>query len=106
MTVVRSWWAFHWTRYVSQKRVEGVFLGKKMRSKITSIPKTRRQWQDAVDAAYGALAMDSAKQYGLVDGGPVVNVERCQFILDRGKRRGVVPAEDALERFVLSVNGG
>lgn len=68
-----------------------------------SDPKTRQEWQDAVDGVYGALALDAACQYGLVTGGPKVRVERCEELLRRGKAKGVVPAKNAIERFMASV---
>lgn len=63
-------------------------------------PQTDTEWQDAVDSAYACLALDSARLYGLVTGGPTVNVERCEEILTRGKARGVEPAPDAVERIM------
>jgi hypothetical protein len=68
-------------------------------------PRTKRQWQDAVDAAEGALTLDSARQYGLVTGGPVVNVERCVEILSKGKARGITPSADAIEQFIAELLG-
>lgn len=66
------------------------------------MPQNPREWQDAVDAAHGALALDSARQYGLVTGGPTVNVPRCAMILDQGRKMGVIPSTYAIERFVMS----
>jgi len=57
-------------------------------------PQTSAEWQQAVDAAYACLALDSARHYGLVTGGPSVDVERCEDILARGKSRGIEPTED------------
>lgn len=61
-------------------------------------PETPEQWQEAVDMAEVLVGLDSAKQYGLVTGGPEVNVERCLEILRRGRARGVVPSPDAFDR--------
>jgi len=66
-------------------------------------PKTPGQWQEAVDSAYGALVLESAKAYGLLTGGPVVNVDRCEKILRRGARRGIYPAPDAIEKFAVEL---
>jgi hypothetical protein len=65
-------------------------------------PETDREWQDAVDAAKGALALESARTYGLVTGGPDVDVRRCNVILGRGasRRPPVLPSADAVERFL------
>jgi hypothetical protein len=56
-------------------------------------PQTPEEWQDAVNAADFFLQLDSARQYGLVTGGPDVNVARCVDILDRGRALGYVPQE-------------
>jgi hypothetical protein len=54
-------------------------------------PKNAGEWQEAVDAACFLLLIDSARQYGLITGGPTVNVSRCEDILERGRKQGVVP---------------
>lgn len=41
----------------------------------------KREWQEAVDGAYALLALDAARRYGLITGGPGVNVGRCRQIL-------------------------
>lgn len=41
------------------------------------------EWQYAADAASFLLALDACRLYGLVAGGPDVNVERAALILDR-----------------------
>lgn len=66
-------------------------------------PKTREEWQIAADAAHGALALDAARKYGLITGGPVVDVERCTAIIDAADARGIAPARDAVERFVAAM---
>jgi hypothetical protein len=55
--------------------------------------------QTLVDAAEGALALDSARKYGLITGGPAVDVDRCIECLEAGKRRAILPSPDAIERF-------
>ena len=55
-------------------------------------PKTREEWQDAVDAAAAARAIEDCRMYGLITGGPAVNVARCDDLLKRGRARGVVPS--------------
>ena len=66
-------------------------------------PQTPEEWQTAVDAAEGALALDSCRQYGLVTGGPKVNVNRCCEIIDAGRKRGIVPSPDAVQQFVAAL---
>lgn len=67
------------------------------------VPKTRAEWQIAADAAAGALALDSMRQYGIVTGGPGVDVDRCDELLRRAAARKIVPAADATERFLLAL---
>jgi hypothetical protein len=67
-------------------------------------PQTPEEWQEAVNGACVMLMVDSARQYGLVFGGPEVNVERCDELLARGKQLGVVPDEnEALIQFIRSL---
>jgi hypothetical protein len=54
-------------------------------------PHSLREWIEAVDAAYFMLTLDSCRRYGLITGGPEVNVERCESILAEGAKRHVYP---------------
>jgi len=56
-------------------------------------PKTREEWQAAVNAAEFYLLVHSAECYGLITG-PEVDVARCEEILAAGKRMGIVPQTD------------
>jgi hypothetical protein len=63
-------------------------------------PQTPQQWQEAVDAAEACVALDACRQYGLITGGPKIDVERCLQILARGRAMGIRPAKDCALRFV------
>jgi len=52
-------------------------------------PHSRSEWRTAADGAYTLLLLDSCRQYGLIAGGPKVNVERCELIIRRAKMRGI-----------------
>jgi hypothetical protein len=67
---------------------------------VILLPETDHEWQHLVDACEGALALDAARKYGLVWGGPKVNVDRCLELLLAGAARGYHPREDAPEHFV------
>lgn len=54
-------------------------------------PRTKAEWKEAADMANVALLIDSARQYGLITGGPAVDVRRCEEILEKAKRRGITP---------------
>ena len=60
-------------------------------------PKTRAEWQEVVDAAAGARAIADCEMYGLIAGGPKINVARCDHILARGAKRGVRPSRPVVE---------
>jgi hypothetical protein len=72
-------------------------------------PRTPAEWQLVVDLAEACLLIDSARQYGLITGGPIVDVDRCVALLDRGRARGIVPVkagvDQAIAAFVESSTG-
>lgn len=61
-------------------------------------PKTRREWQECVNLAEVYLLLDSARAYGLVRGGPEVDVDRCSEMLAVGEERGIRPQQAAVKR--------
>lgn len=67
-------------------------------------PETATEWQAAVDAAHALLVIDAARQYGLVTGGPDIDVVRCEEILERGRKKHITPRPDAVERFIAELN--
>lgn len=69
-----------------------------------SEPQTDEQWQEAVDLAEACLTLDWAIKYGLVSGGPSINVDRCVELIDRGKTRGTFPQPEVVERFISAYN--
>ena len=68
-------------------------------------PETAAEWQEAVDAAEWLIHVYSAKQYGLVTGGPgSIDVERCEEILKRGRARGIRPTAGVVELMTAAWN--
>jgi hypothetical protein len=63
-------------------------------------PHSPAEWQAVVDAAEACLLLESARQYGLVTGGPGVNVGRCEDILNRGAELGIHPEAAGVDREV------
>lgn len=63
-------------------------------------PQTPYEWQEAVDMADVLLQVDAARAYGLVKGGPPVDVARCEQILADGRARGIHPSPDAVDRLL------
>lgn len=61
-------------------------------------PETLEDWQEAADLATTCLALESTRQFGLIEGGPDINVERCEDLLAGAAALGIEPREDAIER--------
>jgi hypothetical protein len=61
-------------------------------------PLSADEWQQAVDLAEMHLRLDSARQYGLITGGAVVNVDRCLELLAAGRARGIAPTAAGVDR--------
>jgi len=66
-------------------------------------PRSPDEWQDAVDSADVLLLIDAAQQYGLVTGGPKVNIARCNELLAAGAEGGVFPSAPDRRREALGV---
>lgn len=67
-------------------------------------PETPEEWQTAVDTAHGLLAVHSARAYGLIAGGPIVDVDRCAEIIRRGADQGITPSVDAIENVAAALS--
>jgi hypothetical protein len=65
-------------------------------------PQSPDEWQDAVDAADLLLLLDACRQYGLVEGGPEVNIARCNELLAEGAERGIFPSSPDRRRFGIA----
>ena len=65
-------------------------LDRKMRD-----PKSAAEWQEAADTAAFLVLLESNRAYGLVTGGPEVDVRRCEAILAQAKERGFEPHDPA-----------
>lgn len=65
-------------------------------------PTTRKEWRKVALLARGALLFHSARAYGLIDGGPEINVERCEKLLAGARARGItVNADAAIAAFIV-----
>lgn len=60
-------------------------------------PKTPEQWQEAVDAAAACRAIADCKMYGLLEGGPTIDVRRCDDILARRRAKNILPSRPKRE---------
>ena len=68
---------------------------------MDDLPLTPEDWQLCVDCAHTGLLLDSARQYGLVTGGPVIDVDRAEQLLNAGRLRGYTPSKHAIEEQLL-----
>ena len=66
------------------------------------VPGTSQEWQEAVNLAEFLLLVHSARQYGLITGGPEVNVDRCVDMLARGARHGYRPVRSAVDAAIAA----
>lgn len=63
-------------------------------------PQSPDEWQLAADASHALLTIHAAQKYGLITGGPDVDIERCNLVLECASRRGITPAKDAFARYL------
>lgn len=71
-------------------------------------PQTEAEWQEAFDLANAARMIADARMYGLMEGGPQINLSRCDEIIERGRRRGLQtskPVAQLAVELVLEING-
>ncbi len=66
-------------------------------------PRTRAEWRVAVNMAQACLVLDSARQYGLVTGGPTINLDRCQSILQQGVARRIRPTDADVDAILILI---
>jgi len=68
-------------------------------------PHTRQQWQEAVTSAHHFLLLDAARQYGLIEGGPRVNLDRCKSLIKQARKKKIQPdsSEEALKAFLVEI---
>lgn len=68
-------------------------------------PETPQEWREAVNLAELYSLVDAAVKYGLVTYTGAIDINRCDEILEQGRRRGVYPVRaevDALLRDLVS----
>jgi len=71
-------------------------------------PHTGKELQIVAAGCEALLQLDSARLYGLVTGGPIVNVDRCEQLIARAKREGCSPSEaqvDAVLQLIVREYG-
>lgn len=66
-------------------------------------PETQAEWQEAVNVSKVMLLVHDARLYGLIRGGPSVDVERCQAMINGGQQRGIRPQPEEVDRFIVEM---
>jgi hypothetical protein len=69
-------------------------------------PKTPAEWQEAVNLAEVMSRVHSARLYGLITGGPNIDVARCDQLLRQGSLRGYRPDPRAVDHIITGLAGG
>lgn len=72
-------------------------------------PESPAEWQEALDAAMASRLLADCKMYGLIEGGPNVNVSRCDEIIERAQALGLRPSKRDVElaiEMVREINAG
>ncbi len=68
-----------------------------------NLPETPEEWQAAVDETHVLLDIERLRQEGLIEGGPDINVELCQEILNLGLALGYVPNEESFHDVIEAI---
>jgi hypothetical protein len=63
-------------------------------------PETTKEWQEAVNLAELYSLVDSAIKYGLIDYSGKINIERCDDILERGRKRNIYPVKAQVDQLI------
>lgn len=59
--------------------------------------------RDLAALAGAFLLLESARLYGFVDGGPDVNVDRCEQVIAFLRDQGVTATEEEIEQKVIAI---
>jgi hypothetical protein len=66
-------------------------------SHVTPLPTEPEELRELALAAEVYLRIDSARLYGFISGGPVINVERCEETLAVAREHGITYTEADIE---------
>jgi hypothetical protein len=66
-------------------------------------PRTPEEWQHVVNLCKAWRNVHDARLYGLIHGGPVLDVERIDELLAQGKVLGITPQPALTEEMVIAL---
>ena len=70
------------------------------------MPSTDAEWREACNLAFTYIRIDAARAYGLISGGPTIDVARCEHIIVEGKRRGIESDEASFRKLLQLILTG
>jgi hypothetical protein len=65
------------------------------------LPETLEEWRSAAQSAAGLQLIEAARIYGFIDGGPKINLDRVDEILELARNRGIVPTTEEAQQAAL-----
>jgi hypothetical protein len=63
-------------------------------------PINDQQWQEAVNLAELYSRVDAAVKYGFITFTGQIDINRCEAILEQGRRRGVYPVQVQVDELI------
>jgi hypothetical protein len=66
-------------------------------------PSSVDEWREAAILAAACSRIEAARLYGFVQGGPAVNVARCEQILEQAKVVGIEPTEEEIDEAMVGL---
>jgi hypothetical protein len=61
------------------------------------------QLREMATLARACLLIESARAYGLITGGPAVDVDRCEEVLEHATERGVESSQDDVDAAAIGI---
>lgn len=66
-------------------------------------PQTVDEWQEAATLAAGLRLIYDARLYGFIEGGPEIDVDRVDSILDEAATVGIVPTQEERQQAAIEL---
>jgi len=66
-------------------------------------PVTREELEQAALSAEVLLRIHAAREYGLIEGGPDISVERCDELIARARAEGISFGPDVIDQALAHV---
>ena len=70
---------------------------------IVQDPQTPEEWRVVAQMAAGLRLIEDARLYGFLVGGPTIDVERVDDVIDRARELGLAPTVDEAQQAALEL---